>query len=266
MKIITLAENLVYNHDLRAEHGLSLYIDTGKSKILFDTGQSGLFIQNAGQLGLDIADVDILVLSHGHYDHTGGLNDFIEKNSKASILAGESIFLPKYSGHNRFISTQTNDSIIRRVSFINSVTKLDEDVFAIPNIKIDYHQDTHFEKFYKEISKSFYPDDFSEELFLVVRKNGKISIITACSHRGITNICNTAVGYFNLPINLILGGFHMKNSTEEQYKWILKYLKNSKPDMLGVCHCTGVENYARLIKDIDKGVFYNYTGKEIIFE
>lgn len=111
MKIITLIENVVNNGNLLAEHGLSLYITTNNRKILFDTGQSGLFIQNAEKLGIDIADVDILVLSHGHYDHTGGLQAFLEINYKATVLAKKDIFFPKYSGKTRYIGMNSSDLI-----------------------------------------------------------------------------------------------------------------------------------------------------------
>ena len=83
MKISTLIENLVNKKGLSAENGLALYIETGNKKILFDTGQTGLFMKNAKVLGISIEDIDILVLSHGHYDHTGGLYPFLAKNNKA---------------------------------------------------------------------------------------------------------------------------------------------------------------------------------------
>ena len=94
MKIVTLIENLADSPGLVAEHGLSLYIDTGDKKILFDTGQSGLFIQNAQKLGVDVSEIDALVISHGHYDHTGGLRPFLEVNKKAKVFAKKG-FLPQ---------------------------------------------------------------------------------------------------------------------------------------------------------------------------
>ena len=86
MKIVTLIENLANRSGLIAEHGLSFYIETDKSKIIFDTGQSSLFLNNAKKLNINIEDVDALVLSHGHFDHTGGLYPFLEANKKAKIF------------------------------------------------------------------------------------------------------------------------------------------------------------------------------------
>lgn len=85
MKIITLIENLVYEEGLVAEHGLSVYIETANRKMLFDTGQSGIFIQNAKTLSIAIENIDSVVLSHGHYDHTGGLYPFLDVNKKAKV-------------------------------------------------------------------------------------------------------------------------------------------------------------------------------------
>ena len=84
-KITTLVENCVYGRKLQAEHGLSLYIETAEHKLLFDTGASDLFISNARLLHIDLREVDYLILSHGHSDHTGGLRHFLELNTIATV-------------------------------------------------------------------------------------------------------------------------------------------------------------------------------------
>jgi 7,8-dihydropterin-6-yl-methyl-4-(beta-D-ribofuranosyl)aminobenzene 5'-phosphate synthase len=261
--IICLIENTVNKTGLVAEHGFSLYIETDSRKLLFDTGQSGLFIQNAKKLGIDIADVDILVLSHGHYDHTGGLNAFLEMNQKATVFAKKEIFTPKYGWVNRFIGTPADEAVIQRITFIDTIFELDEDIFIVPDIRIHHPVDTNFKMFYQKSGESFFPDDFADELFLVIRGKGKINIVTGCSHRGITNICSTAENYFKLPIHLIVGGFHMKDCGDEQYRHIVNYLRSIKPDITGACHCAGVEGYAGLRNDLDSKVLYISTGDEI---
>jgi 7,8-dihydropterin-6-yl-methyl-4-(beta-D-ribofuranosyl)aminobenzene 5'-phosphate synthase len=264
MKIVTLIENLVYKKDLYAEHGLAIYLETSHKKILFDTGQSGMFIQNAGTLGISIEDVDILVLSHGHYDHTGGLYPFLKINSRAKVYAKRQIFMPKHSGRSRFIGTLFNEERLQnRLVFVDEITEIAEDVFIMPEIAIVNTGDTHANGLKIKQDGKYLQDDFDDELFLIIKKDEKINIITACSHRGITNICTAAINQFRLPVGLILGGFHLKDCTVSQYEHITNYFRDLQPESMGVCHCTGIERFADLYRDCKSNLFYNRTGDEI---
>jgi len=264
MRIVTLIENYVSEEGLFAEHGLSFYIETDKQKILFDTGQTGLFIQNAKKLEININEVDSLVLSHGHYDHTGGLNSFLENNSKANVYAKQDTFIPKYSGKTRFVGTKYNEDLLNnRLVYVDAITEIAENIFIMPDINIHNPVDTNFKGFNKKAGSDFFPDEFDDELFMVIKHREKINIITACSHRGITNICNTATEHFKLPVGLILGGFHMKDCKTLQYVDITHYFRSLKPESIGVCHCTGIEKFAELYRDCESHLFYNYTGNKI---
>lgn len=262
MRIITLIENLVTTGGLYAEHGLSVYIETSNRKILFDTGQSGLFIKNASSLGVDIKDIDFLVLSHGHFDHTGGLFPFLAQNNKATVYAKNGIFIPRYSRENKFIGTQGNEEMLNdRLVVVNEVTELDEGVFIMPQIPVIHPVDTHCNGFTKMINGELIQDDFDDELYLAIDHKNKINLLTACSHRGITNICSAATEFFNERINLILGGFHLKECTTEQYIHITHYMRLLQPKSMGLCHCTGIDKYAELHGECESHLFYNYTGK-----
>ena len=106
MKIVTLIENLVQQTDYVAEHGLSLYIETGEHRLLFDTGLSGKFVDNASKMGIDLAQIDAVVISHGHYDHAGGLNAFFEINTKAKVYAQKAAFCPNTAGGSSILATR----------------------------------------------------------------------------------------------------------------------------------------------------------------
>jgi 7,8-dihydropterin-6-yl-methyl-4-(beta-D-ribofuranosyl)aminobenzene 5'-phosphate synthase len=97
----------------------------------------------------------------------------------------------------------------------------------------------------------------------VIKQSNTISIITACSHRGITNICKTATDYFNTSIQTLIGGFHTKEASELQYNCIKNYFNEYPVEKIAVCHCTGIDQYVRLSHDVSSHVVYNNTAKKI---
>ena len=264
MKIQTIIENLVYQRGLLAEQGLSFFIENGPRKILFDTGQSIAFLQNARKLGIDISKIDTVILSHGHFDHTGGLLDFLQINKTAKIYAKKEVFQEKYKTGRGFIGSSGDlKKYHRRFSFIDHLTEIDQGLFILPDIQIYNPVDTSFADFSIRIGNDFIPDDFRDELFLVFIKNEKLTILTSCSHRGITNILQTAINHFKLKIHLILGGFHLKDSGMEKYSTIADYLKSVNPENIGTCHCTGIDFYYNLKSIFGNGLFYNETGNTV---
>jgi len=252
MKITTLIENLVYRKGLLAEHGLSLYIETDTRKILFDTGQSDAFLQNAGKMGVEIERIDSVIISHGHYDHTGGLSSFLKINKNARVYMKKEALTEKYDNSKKYIGISCDPELLEnRVEFITGITEIDKGVFIMPDIPVINSDDTHFRNFNEE---------FLDELYLAITHNGELSIITGCSHRGITNIMKSATDNFNMPINVVLGGFHTKDCTEYQFERVTDYLRHNMPKSIGVCHCTGIEKYFSLSKPFGSKVFYNCTG------
>ena len=266
MKIITLIENLVSQKGLMAEHGISLYIDTGNKKILFDTGQSPAFIANAEQLGIDLTEVDAVVISHGHYDHTGGLEAFLKKNLHAPVYLKKEALIDKYKDRNRFIGAPCDKELLKeRAIYVNATTEIDKNLFIMPDINVYNPDDTSFNNFFISGKEGFRQDEFKDELFLAIVKDKKLSILSSCSHRGISNIVRTAKEQFGLPLHLILGGFHLKNSEDKQYQSVKKFLTDNTPGNIGVCHCTGIEKLAEIKQCTGKcNVFYNYTGNTVV--
>jgi len=263
MKITTLIDNVVYDKYLTGEHGFSVFIEDGKEKILFDTGQTGNFIHNAMVLGIDISEVNSVVISHGHYDHTGGLLDFIKFNKKAKIHIKKEAFYKKYKNR-EFIGIPFSKSIIEeRIVYTDKETSLSENVIIVPDIKIYNEIDTHFENMFINDNNNYKEDKFEDEQFLLINNKKGLTIISGCSHRGISNIVKTATDKFNLSIDYLIGGFHLKNEKEQKVKEIINLIKDFNIKNIGVSHCTGVE-YLALIKDLtNANVFYNYIGNVI---
>ncbi|HML72763.1 MAG TPA: MBL fold metallo-hydrolase [Macellibacteroides fermentans] len=264
MEITTLIENLVYQSGLVAEHGLSFYMEGCHKKILFDTGQSDCFIANAKALGVDLSDVDALIVSHGHYDHTGGLEAFLKINTKAVIYMKPGAIDAKYHGKDRFIGTSIEPQLLKdRLSLVYERTEIDKGIFIMPHTPLVNANDTAMHGFQVKEGPQIKDDTFQDELFLTVERNGNLSIISSCSHRGISNMVYEAVRTFSLPVDLILGGFHLKNCTPRQYEEVVASLNEIKPTRIGVCHCTGIEKYFTLKQDLTCIVFYNMTGHRV---
>ncbi|MDP4208233.1 MAG: MBL fold metallo-hydrolase [Bacteroidota bacterium] len=182
------------------------------------------------------------------------------------MYAKRNIFVPKYSGKSRFIGTLYDENLLNnRLIYVDAVTEIAKDIFIVPETNTYHAVDTNFKGLYQKIDNEFVSDEFDDELFLTIKQNDQINIVTACSHRGITNVCTTAADYFKLPVGQILGGFHMKNCTTEQYVHITNYFRQLQPQSIGVCHCTGIDKYAEMHNECEAPVFYNYTGHEMKF-
>jgi len=263
-KITTLAENCVYGKGLQGEHGLSLLVETEEHKILFDTGASDLFMRNARLLGIDLAEVDYVVLSHGHRDHTGGLHHFLEMNKKAKVVCKREIFLPKFKNERENGLRHPERLDKSRFLFLEESAEIIPGVFVFPQIKIVDKVDTHFDHFFICRDERMLFDTFEDELALVLKDPYGISILSACSHRGITNMMRTVRKAFpELPCHLLLGGFHIHHADRQKYDVIAGYLHLDLPGQIGICHCTGIDQYASFRQEFGERAFYNYTGSRV---
>ncbi len=280
MEIITLIENLVYKSGLRGEHGLSFLIKSSGHKILFDTGQSGMILNNAMAVGEDLKDVDFIILSHGHYDHTGGLEKVLEINKTARVVMKRDILEKKYShssGSMREIGFKLKN---RYREYPNEFIIIDEDYILGDGIRIvgDIVGSTDFEiipggLFIKE-DEEYVRDKFSDELFLIIEKDEKLNIVTGCSHRGIVNILRSAMAKTRIErINLLLGGMHLsgmkiedkdlKKKNDERLEKTIEELKKIDIDRIHTNHCTGIDGFMKLKDAMEKRVYYSYTGSRV---
>ncbi len=264
IRVTTLVENCVKGRGVKAEHGLSMLFEVGDNVLLFDTGASDLFIDNAKVLGKRIEDVDFLILSHGHSDHTGGLKAFLDLNSKAKVICKSSIFIPKFRGkrENGISDIEVDFS---RFIFVDKTLEIVDGVFVLPDVDIINSEDTHFSDFELETEQGRVPDLFDDELALAIVDDKYLSLFSACSHRGITNVISSARAVFpNHKFKYLVGGFHLVDSLQEDALFIVNYLKNDIPLHIGICHCTGIDKFAIFANNFGCNVFYNYCGTEFL--
>ena len=237
MKITALAENTSVCEEIGAEHGLSLYIETERHHILFDMGQTELFAQNAAKLGVDLAAVDVAILSHGHYDHGGGLRRFLELNDHAPVYLNRRAFEPHYNGE-KYIGLDVSLSDSDRLIPVDEILSIDDELSLYScNDRPKPH---NFGSFGLNMIRGgeAVPDDFSHEQYLLIEEDGKRVLISGCSHKGILNIAE----WFR-P-DALIGGFHfIKLSPGDELMHYAQELDRYDTDYY-TCHCTGMEQFA----------------------
>lgn len=257
MKIITLAENISSLKGIGAEHGLSLYIETDKHNILFDMGQTELFYHNAQKLGVDLKNVDFAVLSHGHYDHGGGLSLFLEINKTAKVYMHKSAFEPHYNGTEKYIGLDKQLISSDRIIFTDNTYKIVDGIELYACNDKERHFDHSSHGLNTFIGDRFVQDNFIHEQYLLIEENGKRVLFSGCSHKGILNIAEW------FAPDVLVGGFHFsKTPLDEKLSASAKAL-NEYDTYYYTCHCTGKEQYDHMSRYI-KRLSYLSCGQSII--
>ncbi len=260
MKVYTLIEDSKRpNSGFIAEHGLSLYFEQGGKRILFDTGPSGSFIYNATLLGIDLSKIDICIISHAHYDHTGGLSDFLDINTRAKVYmkskAQGDYYTKRLLGWERSgIDPKFFEQYSDRIVFIDKDTEIAPGVFAA-NIDKYRHYPRYCALMYKKEGNRFVRDDLVLELFIAVVTNDGVIVFSGCSHHGILNIMMTANNKFG-DIKGVIGGFHLNGTKRlglriqkergHELRVIAKYMNSSKIKKVYTGHCTGEKPLEKL--------------------
>ena len=214
MKIITLMEDKAASGEFVAERGLCQYIETAKHKILFDMGPSGSFVENAKTLGVDLGEVDIAVLSHGHSDHGGGLEIFCSVNHMADVFVNPEAFgdfyavlpgqEPRYIG----LSNQLWRIEIRMVPSVPGLTLGGELTFLgdIPNT---FEWTPVVPKLQQKTDSGFVRAEFRHAQHLLVSSQGKTVLFAGCAHGGIVNIVRAAEEVLGKRPDAVFAGFHL---------------------------------------------------------
>ncbi|MBR3103891.1 MAG: MBL fold metallo-hydrolase [Lachnospiraceae bacterium] len=276
MRIVNLIENTEGRVGCAFAHGLSFYVETEKHKLLVDLGPSDETFKNAEKLGIDLTQVDTVILSHGHYDHSGGIMTFSNINPTSVIYMQESVGEDYYADDGA-------DAGDKRYRYIG----IDKDILNLPQIRRvqgDHSIDDELELFTirershkipftnKRLlireSGDYIRDDFRHEHYLVIHEGDKRILMSGCAHNGILSILDAYYEKYVSYPDVVISGFHLMKKTEyteEELREVTDIgneLKNY-PTMFYTCHCTGETAYQIMKEPMGEQLQYVHSGDEV---
>jgi len=235
MKITVLLENTRCRETLHCEHGLSLYVESGGRRILFDAGQSSAFADNAAELGIDLKAVDLAVLSHGHYDHGGGLGKFLQVNTTAPVYLRREALGRQYNAQGAYIGLDSKLTREPRLQLCDAVRQVAPGMTLYPAVpELDPVDSSGLTVLEEGILR---PDTFLHEQYLLIEEEGRRILFSGCSHRGIRNIVRA------FQPDVLVGGFHLvKWELGPDLTRLARELAATKT-VFYTGHCTGSRQY-----------------------
>lgn len=254
MRIVTLLENESTRPELKAAHGLSLYIETNRHKILFDLGPNHWYWKNAEKMGIDLKQVDTVILSHGHDDHGGNLTRFLKHNKRATIYVSRHFFEEhvkvRKKDHINIGVKQPKQGMDRFV-FVDGDLLLDDELRLVT--EVSYQPPVISDHALKVYDGNRYAEeDFGHEMYLVLRESSHTCLFSGCSHKGIQHIVETIEQRYNLSFTHIIGGYHFSHYDPFNFQQT-DYLTHLGQDFAGrddslfySCHCTGDDAFYQL--------------------
>lgn len=255
LKFQILTDNIVNKAGILGEHGLSIWIEKDGKHILFDSGQTDVFMRNAKAMGIDALDADAAVLSHGHYDHCGGLSSCRLKNPDTKIFVNRKALRKKYEIKNgKLVDIGIPDGMGSlhqkgRLAFTGNETEIFPGVTVISGIGKYNDFETVPERFKTEDNGKIVHDEMEDEQLLVIEDGGKLAVFSGCSHRGIINCVEEVRHRFpEKRIGALIAGMHLRGANEEHISYVANYLNQSGINVIVPLHCTGTLPICR-IKD-----------------
>lgn len=275
MRIINLVENTEGSSGCGVEHGLCFYIETEKHKLLMDTGQTDLLIGNAERLGIDLTLVDTVVLSHGHYDHGGGIMPFAQINPTAKIYVPAAAFGEYYSvnkaGEPHYIGLAEEIKELPQVVKVTAedgIFQIDDELSLFSGIGNEHPIPSANRRLKKKADEELVQDDFAHEQCLVIKEGVKSILLSGCAHHGILNILDRYIALYGKEPDIVISGFHMmrKNGySDEDINMIIDTalaLRQYKT-VFYTGHCTGLEPYNAMKKLMGSQLHYVHSGDEV---
>jgi len=278
LHITVLSDNTVMGRTVRGEHGLCFHIEMGDRRLLFDTGQGLVLADNAQALSIDLGAVDTLVLSHGHYDHTGGIPALIQAaRQPVAIHAHPDALVPKYhvtanGARSIGLPAASREALkhpLTRLTLSREPEELAPGLWRTGEIPRPHPEETQTETFHLDPEGQI-PDPLLDDQSLFIETPQGTVVLLGCAHARVIHILEHIQHLTdNRPIHAVLGGMHLGSATPERLKWVLAQLRHIAPQQLMPMHCTGMKAIAALWHEfpqachpIGVGSIYTFSMKK----
>lgn len=274
MKITALVENKS-NDGFIGEHGLSVFIEYENRKILLDTGTTGLYAENAVKMGIDLSLVDTAILSHAHYDHSGGYEEFFAVNKKASVYLQDCCSENCYresAGEKKYIGIPGGllEKYPDRFKYIHGDIQLGDNIYLIAHHTPNLALRGQWAGMYRLEDGAWMDDDFAHEQSLVFDTPGGLIIFNSCCHAGADVIIKEVRERMgNRCVYAIIGGFHLKDIMNQGDAGVIQVhelgekLKSLNVPNIYTGHCTGTRAFSLLKEILGEALYYLKTGDKI---